>query len=312
MCQINFLRWSCILIDIPTHIHEKIIHIQVKISMVSRTPSSSFTWDPADYHKSSPSQKVWARELIEKLGLSGNERILDIGCGDGSVTAEIASRLPHGAVAGIDSSREMIRFARKQYPPSIYPNLSFVCMDARHLTLTQEFDIAFSNAALHWITDHRPVLFGIAQVLRPGGMVVIQMGGKGNADQVFSVLDLLVEKPRWRRYFEEFSFSYGFFGTEEYRMRLEDAGLDPVRVELIPKDMSYQTREDFAGWIRTTWLPWMSQLPEDEKPAFINACIDEYLEMYPADSEGSVHIRMVRLEVVAKKKNIPHPGLRNL
>jgi trans-aconitate methyltransferase len=53
-------------------------------------------------------------------------------------------------------------------------------------------------------------------------------------------------------------------------------------------------------------------LPEDEEPAFINACIDEYLEMYPADSEGSVHIRMVRLEVVAKKKNIPPPGLRNL
>ena len=53
--------------------------------------------------------------------------------------------------------------------------------------------------------------------LCPGGMLVIQMGGKGNADQVFSVLDTLVEKQRWRRYFEEFSFKYGFFGTEEYQ-----------------------------------------------------------------------------------------------
>lgn len=132
--------------------------------MVSLKSSSSFTWNPADYHRSSSSQKLWARELIEKLGLSGNERVIDIGCGDGSVTAAIASRLPRGAVAGIDSSREMIRFARKQYPSSMYPNLSFVCMDARHLTFTEEFDVAFSNAALHWIAEHRPVLAGIAQV----------------------------------------------------------------------------------------------------------------------------------------------------
>lgn len=94
--------------------------------------------------------------------------MIDIGCGDGSVTAAIASRLPHGAVAGIDRSREMIRFARKQYPSSIYPNLSFVCMDAQNLTFTEEFDVAFSNAAIHGITDQWPVLAGIAQVLSPG------------------------------------------------------------------------------------------------------------------------------------------------
>jgi trans-aconitate 2-methyltransferase len=269
--------------------------------MVSLKPSESFTWNPADYHKSSSSQKLWARELIEKLGLSENERVIDIGCGDGSMTAAIASRVPKGAVTGVDSSEEMIRFAKKQFPSRLYPNLSFVCMDARNLAFTEEFDVAFSNAALHWITDHRPVLAGIACALCSGGMLVIQMGGKGNADQVFSVLDTLVEKKRWRRYFEKFSFKYGFFGTEEYRRWLEDAGLEPVRVELIPKDMSYQKREDFAGWIRTTWLPWMSQLPEQEKPAFINACIDEYLGMYPAVSDGSIHIGMMRLEVIAKK-----------
>ena len=274
--------------------------------MVSLKPSSSFTWNPADYQKSSPSQKLWARELIDKLQISGNEQVIDIGCGDGSVTAVIASRVPKGAVTGIDNSKEMIRFAKKQFPARLYPNLSFACIDARSLPFTEEFDIAFSNAALHWITDHRLVLAGIERALCPGGTLLIQMGGKGNADQVFCVLDILVEKRRWRRYFEEFSFTYGFFGPEEYREWLEDAGLEPIRAELIPKDMSYQKREDFAGWIRTTWLPWMSQLPEREKPAFINACIDEYLEMFPADPDGSIHIGMVRLEIVAKKgKNLP-------
>ncbi len=280
--------------------------------MVSPEPSTSFTWNAADYSKNSPSQQLWARELIEKLEFSGNERVIDIGCGDGSVTAAIASRVPQGAVTGIDNSNEMIRFAKKQFPARFHPNLSFICMDARNLTFSEEFDVAFSSATLHWIVDHRPVLSGIAHALRPGGRVLIQMGGKGNADQVFCVLEVLSDKQRWRGYFEEFSFTYGFFGPEEYRPWLEDAGLDPVRVELIPKDMSYRKREDFAGWIRTTWLPWMSQLPEREKPAFINACIDEYLRMYPADPDGSIHIRMVRLEVVAEKSKKQPGTLRNL
>jgi trans-aconitate methyltransferase len=67
-------------------------------------------------------------------------------------------------------------------------------MDARSLPFTEEFNIAFSNAALHWITDHRPVLAGIERALCPGGILLIQMGGKGNADQVLCVLDILVEK----------------------------------------------------------------------------------------------------------------------
>jgi trans-aconitate methyltransferase len=102
--------------------------------------------------------------------------------------------VPQGAVTGIDNSKEMIRFAKTQYPARLYPNLSFTCMDARSLPFTEEFNIAFSNAALHWITDHRPVLAGIERALCPGGILLIQMGGKGNADQVLCVLDILVEK----------------------------------------------------------------------------------------------------------------------
>ena len=162
--------------------------------MVSLKPLSSFTWNPADYHKNSSSQKVWARELIEKLGLSENERVIDIGCGDGSMTAAIASRVPEGVVTGIDSSEEMIRFAKKQFPPRMYPNLSFVCMDARNLIFTEKFDVAFSNAALHWITDHRPVLAGIACALCSGGMLVIQMEEKGMQIRFFRCW-----KPLWRK-----------------------------------------------------------------------------------------------------------------
>ena len=79
-------------------------------------PSVPFTWNSADYHKSSQPQQQWAKELIAKLRLSGNEVVLDIGCGDGKVTAEIARNLSGGNVTGVDSSPEMIRFACDHFP----------------------------------------------------------------------------------------------------------------------------------------------------------------------------------------------------
>jgi trans-aconitate methyltransferase len=65
--------------------------------------------------------------------------------------------------------------------------------------------------------------------------------------------------------------------------------------------MTYSSREDFAAWIRTTWLPWMARLPESQRSGFIEAVMDEYLSRYPADADGTIHISMVRLEAEAKK-----------
>jgi len=99
--------------------------------MSARDKEPEFRWDASDYARSSPAQKQWARELIQKIHLSGRERVLDIGCGDGTVTAAIAECVPEGSVLGIDSSRGMIRFAREQFPHDAHPNLSFAEDDAQ-------------------------------------------------------------------------------------------------------------------------------------------------------------------------------------
>ena len=82
-------------------------------------------WNAADYAANSVVQQTWARELIAKLNLRGDEHILDVGCGDGKVTAEIARSLPDGSVVGTDASAEMIAFAKKTFPPKKFPNLRF-------------------------------------------------------------------------------------------------------------------------------------------------------------------------------------------
>ncbi|MCK9581799.1 MAG: methyltransferase domain-containing protein [Methanoregula sp.] len=270
--------------------------------MTPSDPPVPFAWNAADYHKSSPAQHQWAKELIAKLGLEGNERVLDIGCGDGKITAGIARSLPGGTVTGVDNSPEMIRFANDHFPRSEYPNISFYQVDARALPFAEEFDVIFSNAALHWIPDHKPVLAGIVKSLRPNGKMLIQMGGKGNAEQILWMGDVVIKKPAWEQYFIGFSFTFGFFDNAEYREWLIESGFEQCRVELIPKDMTYASREDCAAWIRTTWLPWLARLPESKHSAFIEAIIDEYLKKYPADRNAMIHIPMVRLEAEARKR----------
>jgi trans-aconitate methyltransferase len=231
----------------------------------------------------------------------GSERVLDLGCGDGKVTAEISRCLQSGRVVGIDSSTDMIRFACRHFPQDTCPNLSFAEMDVRDLNFEEEFDVVFSNAALHWVLDHRPVLAGIRRALCPGGRLLIQMGDKGNAANAFRAFDALIQEPRWGQYFTDFSFPFGFFSDEEYASWIEEAGFVPVRTELIPKIMVHKTRDDFAGWIRTTWLPYLERIPEPLQPEFIDSLIDRYLLMYPANSHGEITLGMVRLEAEAKK-----------
>jgi trans-aconitate methyltransferase len=112
----------------------------------------NYVWNADDYAKHSSSQYKWARELIPKLKLSGNEALLDIGCGDGKATAAVAKCLPSGCAVGIDISEDMINLARGTFSHKAYPNLSFQRMDALALTFQARFDRVFSNAALHWIS----------------------------------------------------------------------------------------------------------------------------------------------------------------
>ncbi len=97
--------------------------------------NAKVVWSAADYASNSVVQQTWARELIAKLKLRGDERILDVGCGDGKVTAEMARAIPKGQAVGVDASRQMIEFAAKTFPAGKNPNLGFRVMDAREIKL---------------------------------------------------------------------------------------------------------------------------------------------------------------------------------
>ena len=258
-------------------------------------------WNAADYAANSVVQQTWARELIAKLNLRGDEHILDVGCGDGKVTAEIARALPHGLVTGVDASAEMIAFAKKTFPAKKSPNLKFHAMDARKIKFKRQFDIVFSNAALHWVDDHQKFLRGAGSVLKSGGRLIVSCGGKGNAQDVFVAMRPEIRLARWRGFFRKMPEPYFFYAPDEYKKWLAKAGFEINRLQLAPKDATYPGAEGFATWVRTTWIPYAQRVPEAVREEFIAAVTKRYVAKHPPDAEQKVHVRMVRLEIDAVK-----------
>ena len=287
-------------------------------------------WDAAGYAANSAVQHAWARELIAQLRLRGDEHILDVGCGDGKITAEIAQALPRGSATGVDASPQMIEFAQKTFPSKKFPNLEFHVMDARKISscdaspqagghralatkkpgdagvaATFKFDLLFSNAALHWVDDHQAFLRGAAAALKPGGRLVVSCGGKGNAQDVFVALRPEMRLKRWRAFFRRIPKPYFFYAPGDYEKWLRKFDFKVCALKLAPKDATYPGADGFATWLRTTWLPYAQRVPEHLREEFIAAVTARYVAKHPPDAEGRVHVRMVRLEIDAIKNPVP-------
>ena len=140
-------------------------------------------FDGQRYRQTSAHQKEWGSRLISELELRGDESILDVGCGDGIITAQLADRVPRGRVLGIDSSTGMINVAQSNERP----NLAFALLDVNAASFAEEFDIVFSNAALHWIKDHAKLLRILHRSLKDKGVLRVNFAADGNCQTWFRV-----------------------------------------------------------------------------------------------------------------------------
>ena len=268
---------------------------------MTRLSAPAIVWNPADYAANSAAQLAWARELISSLHLCGDERLLDVGCGDGKITAELARTLPRGSIVGLDGSLDMLQFACQHFLPEKIPNLEFVHMDARQLRFVQPFDVIFSNATLHWVDDHPAFLLGAAACLKPGGRLVVYCGGKGNAQDVFVALRATLRTKHWRSFFRNLAAPYFFHRPEDYEKWLPRFGFQPTLVRLTNKEVQFAGHDGLAAWIRTTWLPYTQRVPVAQREEFIAEVVERFVAKHPPDGGGTLTIRMVRLEIDAVK-----------
>ncbi|MDD5359186.1 MAG: methyltransferase domain-containing protein [Sulfurovaceae bacterium] len=251
------------------------------------------SWDPNKYNVNSKGQAIWAKELIDKIGIEGYESILDIGCGDGKITEDLA-QITTGEVVGIDFDQNMVDFAKE-----IYKKPTFIQMDAQNINFENRFDIVFSNAALHWVQDHKAVVNGIYKALKRNGKAILQMGGEGNAKDVFEALEKIT--PNYAKYLQGYKSPYRFCSDIYYNDLLGQVGFSKYNAKLIQKDMVHDDVTAFKGWLETTWFPFIDRIPKSLKETFLKEWIDTYLDYFPQDENGKIHIAMIRLEVEAVK-----------
>ena len=205
---------------------------------------------------------VWekAKGVLELLAAQPGERVLDLGCGTGHLTAEIASSGVQ--VLGVDRSSDMLDQARRQFP-----NIRFELVDARALTFSSEFDAVFSNAALHWIPQAAEVIAGIGKALKPGGRFVAEFGGKGNTARVVNTLEITLAK---------YGISWSdvnpwyYPSIAEYAKLLEEHGLEARQAELFDRPTPLQDGErGLATWLEMFGGSFLNRLPENRRAAFM-------------------------------------------
>jgi trans-aconitate 2-methyltransferase len=262
----------------------------------SPAPATAVRWDAADYRANSSAQTALAREVHGRLDLRGDEAVLDLGSGDGHLTAELCERLPAGRAVGLDADPDMVAFARRTYARG---NLAFVEGDVRTFALPGRFDRMVSTACLHWVAEHAAVLRRCRAHLEPGGRILLQMGGRGNCAGVIEACAEVAGRPRWSGHLPRFASPWHFHGPEEYRRWLGPAGFRAVRAELLDRPAIYPGQAAFQGWMRTTWMPVLQRLPEERRGDFLAEVMERYLELHPPDAGGGVRVDMWRLEVEA-------------
>jgi trans-aconitate 2-methyltransferase len=217
-----------------------------------------------------------ADEVLALLHLEGWERVLDIGCGDGKITAEIAARVPRGSVVGVDSSHDMIAFASGHCGPEIQPNLRFEVADAHSLPFREEFDLVVSFNALHWLPDQDAALRSICSAMKSDGLAQLRLVPKGERKSLEDVIEDTRLSSRWDRHFREFHDPYLHLTPEQYGAMAERNGLHVRRIHTEAKAWDFGSRAAFFAFGLVTFVAWTQFLPESEKPAFVTDVLDRY------------------------------------
>jgi trans-aconitate methyltransferase len=248
--------------------------------------STQQTWNPELYERNARFVPEFGKGLVQLLAPQAGERILDLGCGDGELTASLTAF--ECEVVGVDGSAAFIDRARAR-------GMSAQVMDGHELRFDAEFDAVFSNAALHWMKRPDAVIAGVWRALRPGGRFVGEMGGAGNVGRIVAALEAALTR---RGIAAQPLNPWYFPNVVEYAGRLEAAGFAVEHIELF--DRPTRLPGHLRDWLDTFGQPFLGAFSAAERAAVIEE-VSTALAPKMVGADGVWTTDYVRLRFRARK-----------
>ena len=254
-------------------------------------------FDGKAYSAASKHQKEWGGAMIDELTFRGDERVLDLGCGDGAITAQLADRVPQGQVVGIDSSPRMIETAQGHRRE----NLSFELMDINDVDFAEPFDLVFSNATLHWIHDHERLLRRVHGLLTPGGVIRFDFAAEGNCGNFVAVVRHVMDQERYAAIFSDFAWPWFMPSPAEYEPLVRAAGFQQIKVWGQNADRYFADADEMTRWLdQPSLIPILRVLPEHERAGFRQTAVTMMIQR-TRQADGTCFETFRRINVLARK-----------
>lgn len=256
-----------------------------------------YEFDGDKYKKASKHQKEWGSSLIDELTLNGNEMILDLGCGDGVLTEQLAQLVPNGNVLGIDASGGMIATAQSRTKN----NLSFMQMDINNIDFCNMFDVIFSNAALHWIKNHEHLLENTYLALKKDGVLLWDFAGDGNCSNFFEVVREKMQSEKYKQYFTDFDWPWYMPTKTDYEKIMNALGFSTYRITEVNRDRYFSNANEMIRWIdQPSLVPFISIIPDEIKTEFREDIIKSMIEK-TLQQDGTCFETFRRIHILAVK-----------
>lgn len=221
----------------------------------------TYEFNGEKYREASKHQREWGRNLISQLSIKGDEKILDLGCGNGALTEQLCLSVPDGKV----------------------------------------FDIIFSNAALHWITNHKRLLKNAYKALKPGGIILWDFGSLGNCSNFLDVIHKKITEEKYIKYFKAFEWPWFMPSKSQYEALISDIGFSNYTITEINRDRYFSTFPEMIKWIdQPSLVPFIKCIPAEWKEAFRKEVIEE-MRKRTQKPDGTCFETFRRLKIYGEK-----------
>lgn len=254
---------------------------------------------PTEYQNNSQPQWEWAMSALQKVSFNDTDKILDVGCGDGKITAWIAEQYSQATVVGLDISEEMIQHASQNFSKE---NLVFLQANALSIPFEQHFDKLISLCAIHWIVEQERALQSFKNSLKPGGVLLITTPAK-HPSSLGPVSEKIAQSDKWASYFPNHKSTRVYRTADEFRALIQQTGFELISLNMTQDMLTFKNKEALLAYIRPL-VSFIKHLPQDLQEDFINDIVET--QMLFVDHIlvcGSMGFIIEKMDIVAIKPN---------